>query len=420
MNTTKLRVVPRFVVTGLLAILLSAACAPAAATASPAAVAPVSTEAPAAATAPATEAPASTEAPAAAEATAIIPVTNCDTLLPADACDKDWEGRIEYAPLASLPTVDCTETLLAGGQCAARLYTNNGQQFIIRIEGADPAVINDYLNNTRIYFEVHQAGVLPSAIPDLPSLGTILVETAVKVTGSSEQDLIAKRDELSRERDSVTFADVLIAITDDTTIPDHVLEAANAQAETVYAAAGADTRTIAEDMKALMYEPGASVLVDQASLPGDDSGYQNLLMNNPASLAVIFDWTSVPKEQAEELWTIWYAVDPPIPAKESPSSNFQTGVGKYAWVYYKAKCGVYSAYTKITATSGSMTDYFWRQSPWLNLPSRTASISGIAAPPSVYHSSYPAKVTYDTQVQGGYQGGQYYLYGGWVQGSSCQ
>jgi len=404
MNRTKMKVVSSFVVTGMLAIILVAACAPGVATAPPAP----------------TEAPASTEAPAAAEATATLAVTKCDTLLPADACDPDWQRRIEYAPLASLPAVDCTETLLAGGQCAARLYTNNGQQFIIRIEGADPNVINDYLNTTKIYFEVHQAGVLPSAIPELPSLGTILVETAVKVTGRSEQDLIAKRDELSKERDSVTFADVVIAITDDTTIPDHVLEAANAEAETAYTAAGADASLIPDEMKALMYEPGASVLVDPASLPQDNSGYQDLLMNNPASLAVIFDWTTVPKEQVEDLWTIWYAVDPPIPASESPSSNSQTSVGRYAPVYYKAKCGVYSAYTQITATSGSMTDYFWRQSPWKNLPSSAANINSTAAPPPIYHNSYPTKATYDTQVQGGYQGGQYYLYGGWVQGSNCQ
>ncbi len=394
MHTTKLRLVSRFVATGVLAILLGAACAPPAATEPPAAIEP----------------------PAAAEATPTLSTTSCDTLLPAEACDPEWEARIEYAPLAGLSTVDCTETLLAGGQCEGRLYTNNGQEFIIRIEGADPAVINDYINNTKIYFEVHQAGVLPSAIPELRSLGTILVETALEITKSSLEDLMAKLEELEAAGEPVTFADVLIAITGDRAIPDQVLAAASAQAERVYAAAGADLSTIADELKALMYEPGASVLVDPVSLPQDNSGYQDLLMNNPASLAVIFDWTTVPKEQAEELWTIWYAVDPPIP----PSPNSQTSVGSYAWVVYKAKCGVYSAYTRITATSGSMTDYFWRQSPWLSLPSRTANISGTAAPPPVYHSSYPTKVTYDTQVKGGYGGGRYYLYGGWVQGSGCQ
>jgi hypothetical protein len=393
----------------MLAILLGAACAPVTVTEPPA-----PTEALAG-----TEAPASTEAPV--EATPTLPTTNCDTLLPADACDPEWEGRIAYIPLVDLPAVDCTETLLTGGQCDSRLYTNNdGQQFIIRIEGADLAVINDYINNTKIYFEVQQAGVLPSAVPELRSLGTILVETASTLTKSSLEDLIAKLEELEAASETVTFADVLIAITDNRGIPDEVLEEAIARAIAEYEAAGADTELIADEMKALMYEPGASVLVNPASLPQDNSGYQDLLMNNPASLAVIFDWTTVPKEQAEELWTIWYAVDPPIPAGKSPGSTSQTAVGSYAWVYYKAKCNVYSAYTKITATSGSMTDYFWRQSPWLNLPSRTASITGTAAPPSVYHSSYPSKVTYDTKVLGGYRGGTYYLYGGWVQGSFCQ
>jgi hypothetical protein len=374
--------------------------------------------------APATQSvvgPQATAAPATEPPTSGLPVTKCDTLLPAEACDPEWQSRIQYVPLGNLLTSECGERFLESGTgiCTVFTYNNNGQDFTITVEGADPVVVEEYITSSAVYFEAQQAGTTPPPDLGLPSLATILVDAAVEVASLPQAEMIIQRDKLSEEREAngeyTTFAEVLYVLTNDDGIPDKVLEVATVRASQIYAERGVDGSQIPEELKILMYEPGAPFLIDPAALPQDDTAYHDILLNNTFGLAVTLDWVSVPKEPDANLWVVWYAIDPVL----SPNNN-ATPVGVWAYVYYKEKCNVYSASSRISATSGSMTNTFWRQTPYLFVGSRSASIQGVASPTGLSHNSYPGIGKYDTYVRGGSQGGQYFIYGGWVQGSGCQ
>ena len=365
-------------------------------------------------------APAATEPPE-------LPVTNCETLLPPQACDPGWLERIEYVSLNSLPTGDCPERLLDGGQCNLYTFSNKGQEFTIRVEGLDPNLLNEYVSNAQVYFEVQRAGISPPIDPGFPSLVTILLESIVEVTGTSIEDWSMIRDSMLEEREAkeqtITLAEI-IALNSEAGVLEEVIIAANSRAESEYKAIGADTSNIPAIIDFLMNQPGAPILVNPASLPSDDAAYNNILTNNPAGLVVTMDWSSAPQEDTPDLWVIWFSIDPPLPPKRA-DSNVQVPtptpsyVGPYAYIYYKEKCSVYSASVQIRAKTGSMTNSFWRKSPYQYVGSRTANIMGTALPPSLSHNSYPTRVAYDTQVKGGAGGGKYWIYGGWVQGSGC-
>ena len=344
-----------------------------------------------------------------------------------EACDPGWLERITYVPLNTLANVDCPERLLDGGVCNFFTYSNGGQDFTIRVEGLDPNLLNEYVSNAQVYFEVQRAGVPPPADLGLPSLAAILVESIVKVTGVPQGELSVLRNNLLEEREAngetITLAEILFLQFGEGILND-VIVTANSQAESEYAALGADPSLISSEIDFLLNEPGAPILVNPASLPADNAAYNEILHDNPAGLVVTMDWASAPQE-GEDLWVVWFSFDPPLRPKHA-GSNFQVPtptpsyVGPYAYIHYKAKCSVYSASVQIRAKTGSMTNNLWRISPTMSVGSRTANIMGTALPPSLYHNSYPSRVSYDTKVQGGAAGGKYWIYGGWVQGSFCQ
>jgi hypothetical protein len=390
---------------------------------------------------PATVAPANIEEPAVAVATqqpasSEIPVTSCGTLLPPETCNPEWTAGITYTPLINLSAGDCRTRLLdeGTGSCVALTYNNNGQDFIITVEGSDPVLVQDYINTAKAYFIVQNTGgVIPPTDLGLPSLSVILIETAVEYTGLPQEELSIQRDKLVEERGVegiyVTLADVIAMITGDLAIVDKVLEVATARAYSEFTAAGisaglgqpeidALTSTIYDEIKALMYEPGAPFLFDPILIPQDDGRLRDTLITNPAALLMTMEWVSAPKEDTGNLWVIWYSFDPPL---VSMPVRYATNINAWVTHNYKAKCNYYSASAGVTASAGSMTLSFWRMSPnYLFIGSRTANVQVNAAPGSMWHSSWPNPRSYDISVVGGRNGGTYTLSGGWIQGSGCQ
>lgn len=355
-------------------------------------------------------------------------VISCGNLLPPEACNPNWLAGVDPGPPISQSSCASASRLLdpSVGQCTVLTFTDvNRQRFTITVEGADAAVVQEYIGNARAYFIVQQAdtGVIPPPDQNLPELSTILVES----TGLSKETLRDIRDSIAQQRgpegEPVTLKDVLIAAAAGelpliTLTPDQVLEAAIERAISDFTTAGVAagltqeeidklTSTIPDEMTALREEPGATFLDDPETIPHDDAGYTTILNNNHNALAITLDWVTAPTKESANLWVIWSYIDPSI--------------GSYAYHYYKAKCSVYSASARISATAGSMTDYLWRSYPYYYyIGSRTANIQSNPSPGGMWHSSYPARRTYDTYVRGGQSGGSYYIYGGWVQGSGCQ
>jgi hypothetical protein len=351
-----------------------------------------------------------------------IPVIECSTPLPPEACDPNWLDGVTYTPLWKLPERNCDGRLLAGGQCTARTYTDvNGQDFAIQIEGADAIAVQDYLNTAKAHFLVQQVrrGVRLSPTQDLPSLAAILVDTAVEWSGLSESQLAQLRDELAEkyrvEGPSVTLALVLSNVKNEAPPdPERVLSAAIARAVGEYrrpdiianvpqAEIDRIIADIPKTMTALMREPGATFLVDTARLPVGDERYRDLLDSDSSALLISLEWASAPqKRKSEDLWVVWFSIDPSIGRNEPRA--------------YKEKCRVSSASAGITATGGSMTMSFSRISP----NPATWPLAAVDKNGDAYEKrSSPTAGTYDVVVTGGPEGGTYTMSGGWVQGSGC-
>ena len=384
------------------------------------------------------------------------PVVTCsdnttNNPLPPENCRGDWLTAATFdRTLNDLPASVCPNPLLNAvpGQCTVRTYEDiNGEKFTVTVEGADPAVVQAYLENARPYFlaqEVAPGVTLPLAL-NPPDLATILVES-VEFTPPVEdpRQILRKYREILIEtqggdRESVNLRDVLLymAVGEQrpiTMTPDEVLEVAIARAKDEFTTANAATglpqevldglaSAIPQEMNALMDEPGAAFLNDPDTVPHDEASYRDTLSNDRLVLVVTLNWERAPtgksrleellrflpnlrrseRQEAAPLGVVWYAIDP--------------WVDPYRGVYYKWQCGVSSASTRIQSFGGRMTNYFEQLSPYYYyIGSRIADSQGVAFPDGMVRYAYG---NYNTYVIGGPNGGSYYLYGGWIQGYGC-
>jgi hypothetical protein len=177
---------------------------------------------------------------------------------------------------------------------------------------------------------------------------------------------------------SVTSAEVLEARGLD---PNTVVKDASAVAADLYPSL--ETETIPETYDTMMKEENAPLLYYPATQPTSDNLYDALLRSNSQNIVVTINWLDAPSGEAEKIWAIWYAID-------QPANRGQI-------IPYKAKCQT-SIWSSICAWDGSLTLYFWRQSPRVQL-SRGANSRGVACPTSMYLSSYSNNATYDIEVK---------------------
>jgi hypothetical protein len=342
-----------------------------------------------------------------------VPVVNCDNVLPPEDCDPNWLSGINYIPLSQLPATDCETRLLdpGVGKCTMFTYTNKGQNFTLTVEGGDAAAVQEYINAAAVYFTVKKVGKEPSDEAGLPSLTTILIETISEMTQLSEKDLRAARNQMEHKRKPATPSDILGSVTKDPAKIKQILETATSRAIKEYAKAKVDAGAIPESMTALLNEPGATFLVDPATLPHDDASERDRLTSNALSLMITLDWASAPRKELNDSYVVWFSVDPPVQV-----------IAANATITYKPKRDVSSASSGIKATEGSMTDYFWRTkagaTDWSD--SRTADVEGTASPRSMSNKVLksekpPDKRNYYSSVTGGSAGGKYTISGGWRQ-----
>lgn len=491
-----------------------------------------------------------------------IEVINCATPLPATDCDPSWgPSTSAYVPLANLTPEPCEEQIQqpgVAGQCELYTITNlNGQIFTVQVEGKDPNVVDNYIENVSVFFEVNlweRAGnsptitpfpaltgtipsitlpaVTPSVIPftvtspaprlpslagilvksmmdatglsleelsavqaalmkgktnpsvrdvllkatgsnsltirirqtainqaeaafqaarmdssgvpatidallnqsfgsllyaggnsnaglvgdEPPSLSEILLESTVRITGRSSEDLIAVREALLNQAGNPTPMDVILKATGDPSVAETIRETALEQAKAAYQAAGVDGSGVEAEIDALLNDPLAAVF---EVLPVDDDKYMALMEEDPTFLVVTLNWENEPQDQDDEdQYVVWYSIDPPI----APSPFYGgTQVGANGSIAYKPKCKVVQASAKLKATKGSMSVTLWRAIPYKNFGSVTANSAVNPNPPGLVGKPPPEKANFGAMIRGGPVGGEYTLGGGWQKGSkSCK
>jgi len=322
--------------------------------------------------------------------------------------DRDSSSGPDYFPLSEFPQEQVDNPFLGpdGFSTAVNFVNGKGQNFEVLVSGVNPQTVADYINQTSVCLEALQTDREPPVVVEPVRYDSIIISAAERVTGQPQSQLSRRRDNMGLEGPA-TLADVVMSFDSS---PDDVLglstEIGVDAVNNFGSIRGApDEVSIRENMDALLYQPGAPFLFDPENLPTDNAGFATQLANDPDNTVVIsMEWVD---EEAKDLgpdtfFAIWYAIDPSI--------------NLYQYRYYQAKCQS-TAWVRIRAWAGKMSVNFWRRPPFLNNGNRTANAATSPYPPSLYHSSYPTRMTYDIFVKGLQNGSSYSIYGGWYPGS---
>lgn len=154
--------------------------------------------------------------------------------------------------------------------------------------------------------------------------------------------------------------------------------------------------------------PDLELPIDATADDFEDTYYANLLRRYPERILLTLEHLN-PDQASDKVTAISYTIDPPIDAGnvQHYRSKFQTG-----------------ASASVSATSGSVTLSMWRWFRDVRNVTRLESLgsqltvagAGIVQP-SLQHSDFPNKSTYDVNVTGNQNGSEYTISGSWVLGS---
>jgi hypothetical protein len=320
-----------------------------------------------------------------------------------------------FTPLSQLTRRPADNPFVTGDRgSVVAIYVNKKrrQTFKIYLSATTPAILKNFIATSTACLEAFPLSAIPGAVVQPVPLAAILVQDAVKLTGSSQAALATIRDQLVAQGHNGSLGDVITKAGGD---PAAVAAAAAPDASAALAAkvtAGDLTSTEVEALnvpgvfETLVALPGAPFLYDPINIPPGTPELSTLLRKDPKGIVVV---GTVPVEPMPgKLDVIWYAFDP----------TFSIANG---WKHYFVNQCHPDATAGIYSWQGDQWVALYRMKPSYTLVGQKEANGNHPDTGAIKDSAVPKSPSYDAAVWAtAHGGGKYSIYGAytWVMGSN--